>query len=74
MNRDVSGQCRRSLLRSHHSLLQKVVALGKQAPVLVQKGLVIVLSLTFKECISLESTGGGWEALKVLECAISLKS
>ena len=36
MDGDVSGQCGRSLLGSHHRLLQKVVALGEQAPVLVE--------------------------------------
>merc|ERR1719367_620744 len=36
MDGDVSRQCRRSLLSSHHRFFQKVVALGEQATILIE--------------------------------------
>ena len=73
MDRDVSGQCWRSLLRSHHRLLQKVVALGEQATVLGEIRSCYCSIINVQRMQIIRIYGWWMGGFKGLDCAISLK-
>ena len=73
MDGDVSGQCWRSLLRSHHRLLQKVVALGEQATVLGEIRSCYCSIINVQRMQIIRIYGWWMGGFKGLDYAISLK-